>query len=121
GPWMSGNEWNTQARVIEEVEQTQKYDIPATVLVIEAWSDETTFYIWNDAEYTPRPGAESFRYEDFTFRPAGKWPNPKAMIDYLHGQGIRLVLWQVPAFKKLDNPHPQHQADEAHAIAQGYM
>jgi alpha-glucosidase (family GH31 glycosyl hydrolase) len=121
GPWMSGNEWNTQARVIEEVEQTLKYHIPATVLVIEAWSDETTFYIWNDAEYTPRPGDEAFRYSDFTFRPDGKWPNPKAMIDYLHEQNIRLVLWQVPAFKKLDNAHPQHQADEAHVIEQGYM
>ncbi len=121
GPWMSGNEWNSQARVMEEVEQTLKHDIPATVLVIEAWSDEATFYIWNDAEYTPRSGGDSFGYEDFTFRPDGKWPNPKALIDYLHSQGIRIVLWQVPAFKKLDYAHPQHQADEAHVIERGFM
>ena len=42
-----------EARVMEEVDQTLKHDIPATVLVIEAWSDEMTFYIWNDAKYTP--------------------------------------------------------------------
>ena len=50
GPWMSSNEWNTQARVMAEVENTLKHDIPATVIVIEAWSDETTFYIWNDGQ-----------------------------------------------------------------------
>jgi hypothetical protein len=25
--------------------------------VLEAWSDETTFYIWNGAKYTPRAHA----------------------------------------------------------------
>jgi len=121
GPWMSGNEWNSQARVMEEVGQTLQHQIPATVLVIEAWSDETTFYIWNDAQYTPRSGQDRFRYQDFTFPAEGKWPNPKAMVDYLHEQGIRLVLWQVPAFKNVEPPPPQHAADEAYMLAQGYM
>lgn len=120
GLWMSGNEWNSQARVAEEVQATLAHDIPATVLVIEAWSDEATFYIWNDAQYTPRPGAERFRYEDFTFPPDGKWTDPKGMIDWLHALGIRLVLWQVPAFKKLDGPHAQHDADTQHFIESGY-
>jgi alpha-glucosidase (family GH31 glycosyl hydrolase) len=120
GPWMSGNEWNSQARVLEEVEQTIQHDIPATVLVIEAWSDESTFYIWNDAQYSPKPGSESFRYDDFAFPPEGKWPNPKAMIDHLHELGIKVLLWQVPAFKKLDHSHPQHEADETHFIEKGY-
>ena len=120
GPWMSGNEWNTQSRVMEEIDQTRNHDIPATVLVIEAWSDETTFYIWNDAEYTPKPGGEAFKYDDFAFRPDGKWPNPKAMIERMHELGIRLVLWQVPAFKRLEAPHPQHEADQAHMIDEGY-
>jgi alpha-glucosidase (family GH31 glycosyl hydrolase) len=90
------------------------------VLVIEAWSDESTFYLWNDAQYTPKPGSESFRYEDFTFPLEGKWPNPKAMIDRLHELGIKLLLWQVPAFKKIDHPHAQHEADEAYFIEQGF-
>ncbi|HVO42085.1 MAG TPA: TIM-barrel domain-containing protein, partial [Aggregatilineales bacterium] len=121
GPWMSGNEWNSQARVLEEVEQTQTYDIPATVLVIEAWADEVTFYIWNDAVYMPKAGGEFFRYGDFSFHADGKWPDPKAMIDHLHSQGIRCVLWQIPAFKKLEESHAQQQADEAYLTEHGYM
>jgi len=120
GLWMSGNEWNSQARVVEEVNATLQHDIPATVLVIEAWSDEATFYIWNDAQYLPQMGAERFRYTDFTFPPDGKWTNPKAMIDWLHSLGIRIILWQVPAFKKADAPHAQHDADTAHFIESGY-
>jgi hypothetical protein len=49
GPWMSSNEWNSQERVLKELHTGRKLDIPATVLVIEAWSDEKNFYIWNDA------------------------------------------------------------------------
>ncbi|MEZ4517358.1 MAG: glycoside hydrolase family 31 protein [Chloroflexota bacterium] len=69
GPWMSGNEWNTQAEVMRQVALTEQHDIPATVLVIEAWSDETTFYIWNGAEYDAVPGDRSLRYDDFRFPP----------------------------------------------------
>lgn len=120
GPWMSSNEWNSQAIILEQVRQTWLHDIPATVLVIEAWSDEATFYIWNDAEYTPRPPDQPFRYSDFTFSPDGKWPDPKGLIDFLHAQGIHVLLWQVPVMKRLDAPHPQHDLDEAYMIKQGY-
>jgi alpha-D-xyloside xylohydrolase len=114
GLWMSGNEWNSQARVLAEVEQSFAHDIVPSVLVIEAWSDESTFYIWNDAEYTPRPGAEMFQYEDFTFPAGGKWPDPRGMVDQLHEQDIRLLLWQVPALKLPEEPHPQQDADRAY-------
>ena len=69
GPWMSSNEWNSQAEVLKQVDLTKNYDIPATVLVIEAWSDEATFYIWNGAKYKPKQGGESFSYDDFEFSP----------------------------------------------------
>lgn len=121
GPWMSSNEWNTQGRVEQEIATTQALDIPATALVIEAWSDETTFYIWNGAQYTPRPGADAPRLEDFTFAADGPWPNPKAMTDSLHDAGIRLVLWQIPALKAIDEPHPQHDADVAYAQERGLV
>jgi len=93
GPWMSSNEWNTQARVMAEVEQTRRHGIPATVLVIEAWSDETTFYVWNGADYAATVGAAPLRLADFTFPSDGPWPDPKAMVDALHAAGIRLLLW----------------------------
>lgn len=120
GPWMSGNEWNSQAAVMEQVEKTKQYGIPATVLVIEAWSDESTFYIWNDAEYTPKPAGEPFTYDDFTFPTEGRWPDPKGMIDALHQEGIRVLLWQIPVMKHLDEAHEQHDLDEAYMIEQDY-
>ncbi|MEO8286151.1 MAG: TIM-barrel domain-containing protein [Chloroflexota bacterium] len=120
GLWMSSNEWNSQAVVTEQVRRTLEHDIPASVLVIEAWSDESTFYIWNDARYEAKPSDQPMRYGDFTFPAEGKWPDPKAMVDYLHEQGIRLLLWQVPVLKTLEEPHPQQDIDEAYMLEQGY-
>ena len=120
GPWMSGNEWNSQATVMEQVHKTLEHRIPASVIVIEAWSDESTFYIWNDAQYAPKPSDEPLTYGDFTFPPAGRWPDPKGMIKELHRLGIRVLLWQIPVMKKLDQPHPQHDGDTAHMVEKGY-
>jgi hypothetical protein len=53
GLWMSANEWNSQARVEEEVKASLEHGIPPSVVVIEARSDEISFYVWNDAQYTP--------------------------------------------------------------------
>ncbi|GAB4522136.1 MAG: hypothetical protein OHK0046_34340 [Anaerolineae bacterium] len=120
GLWMSSNEWNSQARVLQEVEQSLAHGIEPSVLVIEAWSDETTFYIWNDAEYTPQPGDHMPRYTDFTFPAEGKWPNPKTMVDHLHAHNIKLLLWQIPVLKAAPEPHPQHDADRQHYEASGF-
>lgn len=114
GLWMSANEWNSQPRVEREVQTSLDHEIFPSVVVIEAWSDETTFYIWNDAQYTPTTGQDALCYTDFTFPAEGKWPNPKAMIDRLHERNIRLVLWQIPTLKRADAPHAQHDADRAY-------
>jgi len=125
GPWMSANEWNSQARVEEVVERTFALDVPASVLVIEAWADEATFYLWNDTEYEPVDGAEPVPVE--AMRHAGRWPDPKAMTDWLHEQGIRLVLWQIPVLKdmvsddEMDSDHPQQTRDVAYADASGLV
>lgn len=120
GLWMSSNEWNSQARVLREVEASVANEIQASVLVIEAWSDETTFYIWNDAQYTPTRGDAFLRYGDMMFPAEGKWPDPKAMVDALHQRGIRLILWQIPMVKILERPHPQHEADRAYFEEAGF-
>lgn len=120
GLWMSGNEWNSQARIIKEVQASLDLGIQPAVVVIEAWSDENTFYIWNDAEYAPKPGSEAFRYADFTFPPDGKWPDPKGMVDWLHAHGIRILLWQIPVMKVPDPAHPQQDADRAHFEQAGF-
>ncbi len=120
GLWMSANEWNSQARVLDEVRASLEHGIHPAVVVIEAWSDETTFYIWNDAEYTAKAGGEAFDYVDFTFPVDGKWPDPKGTVDWLHQQGAKVLLWQIPALKVLEQPHAQHEADRAHFERSGF-
>lgn len=118
GPWMSANTWNSQAKAEEAIQRTLEEDVPASVLVLEAWSDESTFYIFNDAQYQAKDGSESFRLDDFTF--TSKWPDPKGMVDNCHEQGIRVLLWQIPVQKKPDEAHAQQAADEQHMLEQGY-
>ncbi|NDJ75949.1 MAG: hypothetical protein GYB65_06795 [Chloroflexi bacterium] len=120
GLWMSANEWNSQARVVHEVEQSLAHEIVPSVLVLEAWSDEDTFYIWNDAQYTPTAGDAALRYYDFTFPADGKWPDPKGMVEWLHARDIRLLLWQVPVFAASDGQNPQHEADRLFFEQEGY-
>ena len=47
--WMSGNEWNSQARVMAEIDRSEAEGIPVGAVVIEAWSDEETFVAFNGA------------------------------------------------------------------------
>ena len=121
GPWMSSNNWDSEAEVRKQVALTGEHGIPATVLVIEAWSDEATFYIWNDATYAEKPGSEAFTYRDFTFPEWGRWPDPKGMVDYLHEHGLKLILWQIPVIKQTAAlRHAQKRRDEEHFLARGY-
>lgn len=117
---MSANDWNSQAIVESMVNESARHQIPASALVIEAWSDEATFYIWNDAQYEAETSAKPLTYSDFTFPSEGRWPDPKAMIDNLHQQGTRIILWQIPVIKRLDEAHPQLQLDQSYAMEQGF-
>lgn len=111
--WASGNEWNTQAEVERQVALHGEHGIPVGSVVIEAWSDERTFTAWRDAQYTPREDGGPLRLADFTFPADGAWPDPKGMVDALHAQDIRLLLWQIPLMKMRPHPHGQarHDAD----------
>jgi alpha-D-xyloside xylohydrolase len=122
GPWISANRWKCDAHIEEIITNLRKHRFPAGVLVIEAWSDEATFYIFNGASYTPKNGDESFQYEDFDFSQNPYWKNPKAMIDRLHSAGLRVILWQIPVYKKLtaqDAPCVQHERDCSWAAEHG--
>ncbi len=120
GLWMSGNEWNTQSKIEQEVQESLVQGIQPAVIVIEAWSDETTFYIWNEAEYTPVSGEQFLSYDDFTFPENGKWTDPKGMVDWLHAQGVKVLLWQVPVLKEAEGSHPQHDADRDYYEQAGF-
>lgn len=120
GPWMIANEWDKQSEAQTQIDNTGTYDIPATVLALEAWSDEETFYIWNDAQYTAQPGSYCFTYNDFTFPGTGKWPDPRQLVQNAHNENIHVLLWQAPVQKYLDYAHTQKDNDEQYMINQGY-
>lgn len=123
GPWMSANRWSSQAIVESQAQTALSLHIPASVLVIEAWSDESTFYLWNDARYRETPGEEPLTYEDLTYPEGARWPNPEDMIKKLHENGIRLILWQVPVLKKLEPGRScrQHEMDIEFALEHSYV
>ena len=121
GLWMSSNNWDNQAETYKQVELTKKYEIPSTVLVLEQWSDEATYYIFNDAQYQVKDGCDYLKYEDFTFPEWGRWPDPKKMVNDLHKEGIKLLLWQIPVQKYMDGvAHAQRDEDEKSMLENGY-
>ena len=118
GSWVSANRWNNQAEIDKQVALLKEHGFPASVLVIEAWSDEATFYLWNETKYKENDGSKGFSYTDFEFDNDSLWQDPKAMIDKLHKDNIRLVLWQIPAIKKLEEGRVclQHERDWEYAV-----
>jgi len=105
GLWASGNEWNTQAEVLRQADLHRENKIPISNLVIEAWSDESTFTVFRDSKLLTEAGAEPKKLSDFEFPAHGAWPDPKAMVDTLHSQGVKVHLWQIPLLKM--RPHPK--------------
>lgn len=121
GPWVSANRWKSQQDVEEQLDKIESSGYPATTLVIEAWSDEATFYLWNGAAYDGKPGGEAFSAADMRF--GEPWPDPRRMIERMHRMGIRLILWQIPALKQLEEGEvcPQHERDDSFALEQGFV
>jgi alpha-glucosidase (family GH31 glycosyl hydrolase) len=117
--WASGNEWNTQAEVLRQASLHREHDIPLGALVIEAWSDESTFTVFRDARY--EPSVRPHVLADFDFPADGAWPNPKDMVDELHRNDVKVVLWQIPLIKM--RPHPTGQAaiDAMEAVKQNVL
>ena len=97
GIWMSANRWHTEKVVLEQVEEAEKLEFPGSVLVVEAWSDEATFYRFNEH---------------------GEWPHPEKMIQTLKEKGIHTVLWQIPVLKKMEKgkSHPVLKEDIEYAV-----
>jgi alpha-glucosidase (family GH31 glycosyl hydrolase) len=117
---MSGNEWNTQARVMDEVERSRLERIPVGVVVIEAWSDESTFAAFRDAQYPLHADGSPHRLADFRFPSDGAWPDPQRMVDELHSRGIKLLLWQIPLLKARPAPGSQAASDQEVMVKRSY-
>ena len=121
GVWVSANRWNSQKDVEQLLDRLKKHVFPVSVVVLEAWSDEATFYIWNGAKYRPVPDGRALRYEDFDFSDT-PWPDPAAMVRQLHDAGLKVLLWQVPVYKKQGSDeiqNEQNDLDRADAEARG--
>jgi len=125
GLWISSNDWNSQEEVLRQLELCQQHQILSTVLVIEAWSDESTYYIWNGAQFSLKPFDQSYQFTDFSFPQNGHWLNLKEMVRRIHASGSHLVLWQIPVLK-LSNPdehldETQSKQDREYAISKRYV
>ena len=97
GVWISANGWNCDAEVDAQLDAIRKNDYPADVMVLEAWSDERTFYLWNDHCH---------------------WRDPAATVRSIRNAGLHLILWQIPVIKREHDGAPGAQllADEREAI-----
>ncbi len=102
-PWMSANDWNTQARVEAEVARSLELGVPVGAVVIEAWSDESTFTVFRDARYEVRPDGAPLTAADVTYPPDGAWPDPAGMIRRLGERDVRVLLWQIPVLPSGDD------------------
>lgn len=102
GLWISANGWNCDQEVDEQLAALKQYDYPADVMVLEAWSDERTFYRWN---------------ED------GSWADPAQTVRRIREAGLHLVLWQIPVLKHEWQGEPGRALSEdiEEAIAKGYL
>ena len=85
GVWISANGWNNDAEVETQLAALKHYDYPADVMVLEAWSDERTFYRWNDATH---------------------WASPSETVRRVRDAGLHLILWQIPVIKQEHNGDP---------------
>ncbi len=118
--WISGNEWNTQASVTAIADRHEREGIPFGALVIEAWSDESTFTAFRDARYDVHDDGSPHRLADFTFPAEGAWPDPKGLVDELHRRDVKVLLWQIPLQKMRPPPTGQAGADAKTMIDRGF-
>lgn len=118
GLWLSANEWDRQSEVEGVLNNLSAHQIPASAIVLEQWSDEETFYIWNDATYTAKSGDQAFSASDFTYN--GRWTDPIGMIDDIHDAGLRVMLWQNPSQKYTPYAYEQKDNDTAYMLSQNY-
>ena len=101
GAWISGNGWNTDDEVDAQLAALQKYQYPASVMVLEQWSDEQTFYRWHPSH----------------------WRDPAALVRRIRDNGLHLLLWQIPVIKhEWDGAAcADLQQEEQEAIENGYV
>jgi alpha-D-xyloside xylohydrolase len=74
-PWISRNSYLSAYDVDRAIAGMERHGLKASAVVLEAWAQ----------------GLQNFRFEQ------SRYPNPKAWIEKLHGQGYRVVCWETPS------------------------
>ncbi len=77
GVWISGNGWNCDAEVDAQLAALKRFRYPASVMVLEQWSDERTFWRWHPEH----------------------WEDPAQTVKNIRAAGLHLLLWQIPVIK----------------------
>ncbi|HSM25277.1 MAG TPA: TIM-barrel domain-containing protein, partial [Anaerolineaceae bacterium] len=92
GPWKS-RDWQTadQEGIVEDIQQQISLGLPATVKLVDAR--------WEVA------------YHSFRFDPH-KFPDPRAMIEEIHANGNKLLLWITPWMAVNNENDPNDYYDE---------
>lgn len=122
GLWMSSNNWDRQSVVDNQLELAIRTKIPATVFVLEQWSDEATYYMFNDSEYDNYKSVDEIKEHKISFPSWGRWPNPRKMISNIHEQGMKLILWQIPVLKEYPlGRNAMLDSDKQYAINNKYV
>ncbi len=103
GAWMSSNRWHTQREVEEQLELTKKHNFPHSVLVIEPWSDHSTYYCWSGSSCKPKKVGEVISAKDIDTSASEFWQDPKKLVDDIHAAGLKLLLWTVPSHAQGEN------------------
>lgn len=100
GVWISGNGWNNDAEVDEQLRMLREHRYPASVMVLEQWSDERTFHIWHKERF----------------------PDPASTVKRIRDAGLHLILWQIPVVKyEWDGePGAELEQETREALAAGY-
>lgn len=101
GVWISGNGWKDDEDVLEQLNMLKDHRYPASVMVLEQWSDEQTFYRWHETHF----------------------PRPQDTVKAIRDAGLHLILWQIPVIKHDDEfPHSEiHENDIREAIEKQYV
>ena len=97
GAWMSSNRWENDNHIYEQLEELNEFKIPHNVMVIERWSDLTTFYNWWGSESSLISGDKYHKYNDFNFK-NGLYKNPKKLFEDIHNKNLHVLLWDLPVF-----------------------
>lgn len=96
GVWISANGWNRTEEIYEAIDEMRSLDYPASVLVLEPWSDEKTYRIWSE----------------------DRFHNHEKMMKDVKEAGLHVVLWQISTIHKT-YPH-RICADYGEALENGY-